>query len=107
MPGRSKRVSSARKRLPVRGRRAKVRDPLKRGSYQMRASTMAGIKQAVVRGLAANASAFVEAAVVERLRAARRARRNATQAQAADEYQLLAELETLTQQLETLSTHLL
>lgn len=66
-----------------RRRRSRHADPLRKVSYQIRGSLADGIRTAVETGAAASVNAFVEDAIVERLKQLRRERLYAAYEEAA------------------------
>lgn len=82
--------TSARKR-----RRSMHSDPLRKVSYQIRSSIAEGIRSAVDAGAAASVNAFVEEAIVDRLKELRRERLYAAYEEAANDPEYAAEMAEL------------
>lgn len=78
-----------------RRRRSRYSDPLRKVSYQIRSSLAEGIRAAVAAGAAPSVNAFVEDAIVERLKELRRERLYAAYAQAAADPEYVAEMAEL------------
>lgn len=76
-------------------RRFRSTDPVRKVSYQLRASVADGIRAAVEAGAAASANAFVEDAIVERLKELRRERLFAAYEEAASDPEYVAEMAEL------------
>lgn len=77
----------------ARRRRSVDSEPLKKSTFQLRASVTEAIKAAVQAGDAPSANALVEDAVTAKLREIRRARVYAAYATAAQDAVFLAEME--------------
>lgn len=81
----------------ARGRRgATTRGTLKKATYQLHSSTIERIRQAVESGAAPSQNAFVEEAVIARLREMRRARVYTAYAEAAQDPVFLTDMRDLT-----------
>ena len=78
-----------------RRRRSPYSDPLRKVSYQIRSSLAEGIRSAVAAGAAPSVNAFVEDAIIERLKELRRERLYAAYAQAAADPDYVAEMAEL------------
>lgn len=76
-------------------RRSRHSDPLRKVSYQIRSSIADGIRSAVDSGAAPSVNAFVEDAIIERLKELRRERLYAAYAQAASDPEYMAEMAEL------------
>jgi len=76
-------------------RRSRHTEPLRKVSYQIRASVADGIRSAVDAGAAASVNAFVEDAIVERLKELRRERLYAAYEEAAADPEYVAEMAEL------------
>lgn len=81
--------------FPRKRRRARHADPLRKVSYQIRTSVADGIRSAVDAGAAASVNAFVEDAIVERLKELRRERLYAAYEEAANDPEYAAEMAEL------------
>ena len=82
---------------PVVRRRSRSQVPLEKKAFSLHADVFQDLKAAVADGLAPNLSAFVEAAVIEKLQRSKRKRLYDTYAQAAQDSAFLADMEQLTQ----------
>jgi phage gp16-like protein len=78
-----------------RRRRSRHADPLRKVSYQIRSSVADGIRTAVETGAAASVNAFVEDAIVERLKQLRRDRLYAAYEEAANDPEYVTEMAEL------------
>jgi hypothetical protein len=78
-----------------RRRRSRYSDPLRKVSYQIRSSLAEGIRSAVAAGAAPSVNAFVEDAIIERLKELRRERLYAAYAEAAADPDYVAEMAEL------------
>lgn len=78
-----------------RRRRSRHSDPLRKVSYQIRSSIAEGIRSAVDAGAAPSVNAFVEDAIIERLKELRRERLYAEYAEAAANPDYVAEMAEL------------
>jgi hypothetical protein len=81
-------------------RRSRHSDPLRKVSYQIRASIADGIRSAVDAGAAPSVNAFVEEAIVERLKELRRERLYAAYEQAAADPEYRSEIAELNRDFE-------
>lgn len=79
----------------ARGRRRPAGSPLKKATYQMHSSTIEGIRRAVESGAAPSQNAFVEEAVIARLRELRRAKVYAAYEEATQDPVFLADMHGL------------
>lgn len=84
-----------------RRRRLGNTDPLRKVSYQIRASVADGLRSAVEAGAAASVNAFVEDAIIERLKQLRRERLYAAYAEAAKDPEYAAEMVELDRDFDT------
>jgi hypothetical protein len=78
-----------------RRRHSRRADPLRKVSYQIRSSVADGLRNAVDGGAAASVNAFVEEAIIERLKQLRRERLYAAYDEAANDPKFVAEMEEL------------
>jgi Arc/MetJ-type ribon-helix-helix transcriptional regulator len=81
-----------------RKRRSRQAEPLRKVSYQLRESIAESVRAAVESGAAASANAFVEDAIIERLKELRRERLYAAYQEAANDPEYAAEMAELTQE---------
>lgn len=81
-----------------RRRRSRQAEPLRKVSYQLRESITESVRAAVEAGAAASANAFVEDAIVERLKELRRERLYAAYQEAANDPEYAAEMDELTRE---------
>ena len=98
VPGKERRNTRALRKARVRSRRrSAAADPLKKVTFQMHASTLDAVREAVERGGYASQSGFVEEAVVARLRELRRTRVYAGYEEAARDPGFMAEQREITE----------
>ncbi|MCA2987093.1 hypothetical protein [Gemmatimonas sp.] len=81
---------------PTVRRRSRGGAPLEKRAFSLHANVIQEARAAVADGLAPNLSAFVEAAVIEKLRRSRRARLYEAYAVAANDPAFMADMEQLT-----------
>lgn len=84
-------------RKPVVRRRGRSRIPLEKRAFSLHTDVIENLKAAVADGLAPNLSAFVEAAVIEKLQRSKRARLYDAYALAAKDPAFLADMEQVSQ----------
>lgn len=81
-----------------RVRRSRSREALRKVTYQMRESVVDGVRGAVESGVAPSANAFVEEAVVARLRELRRERVYREYAEAAADPEFMRDMDEVTRE---------
>ena len=79
-----------------RKRRSRHAEPLRKVSYQIRESVAESVRAAVDSGVSASANAFVEEAIIDRLKELRRERLYAAYQEAANDPEYVAEMAELT-----------